>query len=104
MYAIIESGNKQYKVEKGSLIDVELLGVEKDTALNLERILLVADGDNIAVGKPFVKGAEVKATVVDLIKDKKVISFKYKSKSNFHKTIGHRQNYTTLKIEDISLK
>ena len=104
MYAIIESGNKQYKVEKGDLIDVELTGSDKGSAVSIDRVLLVADGDKVSVGTPFVKGAVVKAKVEDLIRDKKVISFKYKSKSNYHKTIGHRQNYTTLKIEDISIK
>lgn len=104
MYAIIESGNKQYKVKKGSVIDVELLPVQKDENLSLDKILLISDGEQIAIGTPYVKGASVNASVEGNVKDKKVISFKYKSKSNYHKTIGHRQQYTRLKIDNISLK
>lgn len=105
MFAIIESGNKQYKIEKDSIIDVELLHAEKDQIINFDRVLLVSDSDrdNIVVGTPYLKTALVQGRVIDELKDKKVVSFKYKSKSNYHKTIGHRQKYTRLKIEEISL-
>ena len=104
MYAIIESGNKQYKVEKGSVIDVELLGAEKNGIIKIDNILLVADGDEVKIGAPYVKGAAVSAVVVeDEIKDDKVVSFKYKNKTNYHRTIGHRQKYTRLKVESISI-
>ncbi len=104
MYAIIESGNKQYKVEKGSVIDVELLDVEKNGSIKIDNILLVADGDEVKIGDPYVKGAKIVAVVVeDEIKDDKVVSFKYKNKTNYHRTIGHRQKYTRLKVESISI-
>lgn len=102
MYAIVESGNKQYKVEKGTVIDVELLEAVKDNDIILDRILLVSDGDNIVVGTPYIKGAALNGTVVDEIKDKKVTSFKYKNKTGYHRTIGHRQRYTRVKVNSIN--
>jgi len=103
MYAIIESGNKQYKVEKGSIIDVELLGTKNKEAVNFEHILLVAKDDDIKIGAPYVKGAKVQGTVIDeLMKDDKVTAFKYKNKTGYHRTKGHRQKYTRVQIEKIS--
>lgn len=103
MYAIIESGNKQYKVVSGSEIDVECLDLKKDGKVKLDRVLLVSGDDTVKIGTPYVKGAVVQASVVDNIKDKKVTSFKYKNKTGYHRTIGHRQQYTRLKVENISL-
>ncbi|MFA5104177.1 MAG: 50S ribosomal protein L21 [Candidatus Margulisiibacteriota bacterium] len=104
-YAIIESGNKQYKIEKGSVIDVELLGVEKDAKVNLDRVLLVADEGKVHIGTPYLKDAKVNCSVIDgEIKDVKVVIFKYKSKSNYHKKTGHRQRYSRLLVEDIAVK
>ena len=104
MYAIIESGNKQYKVEKGSIIDVELLDVEKDGIIKIENILFIADGTEIKIGTPYIKGAAVSAKVVEEeFKDVKVVSFKYKNKTNYHRKIGHRQKYTRLQIDNISI-
>ncbi len=103
MYAVIESGSKQYRVTAGQEIDVELLEVKVDSTLKLDKVLLVSDGTTIEVGTPFVKGATVSAKVVGNVKDAKVTTFKYKNKVNYHRTVGHRQNYTRLKIEKISL-
>lgn len=103
MYAIVESGNKQYKIEQGDVIDVELLHQAKDNIINLDKILLLADGENISIGTPYINDSIIKARVLDEIKDTKVISFKYKNKTGYHKTKGHRQKYTRLKIEEISL-
>ena len=83
-------------------IDVELLGVEKDAKVKIENVLLISKDDEVTVGTPYVKGASVDCEVVDNIKDKKVISFKYKNKVNYHKTIGHRQKYTRLKVANIN--
>ncbi|MCX5749837.1 MAG: 50S ribosomal protein L21 [Candidatus Saganbacteria bacterium] len=102
MYAIIESGNKQYKVGPGSVIDVELLALKKDETVAFDKVLLVSDDDAIKIGTPYVKGATVESKVLDEIKDKKVVSFKYKNKINYHRTIGHRQKYTRLQVEKIS--
>lgn len=103
MYAIVESGNKQYKIRQGDIIDVELLHVDKDNIINLERVLLLADEENVVIGTPFLNNSTVKARVLDEVKDDKVISFKYKNKTGYHKTKGHRQKYTRIKIEEITL-
>lgn len=103
MYAIVESGNKQYKIRQGDIIDVELLHKDKDNIINLERVLLLADEENVVIGTPFLNNSTVKARVLDEVKDDKVISFKYKNKTGYHKTKGHRQKYTRIKIEEISL-
>ena len=104
MYAIIESGNKQYKVKKNDLIDIELCGAAPDGELKLDRVLLFSDGSKVEIGTPYIKGAHVTAKVIGDFKDKKVTTFKYKNKINYHRTIGHRQNYTRLEIKDIHVK
>lgn len=104
-YAIIESGNKQYKVEKGSVIDVELLEAGKDAKISMDRVLLVADDGKVHIGTPYLKNAKVNCSVIENErKDVKVVIFKYKSKSNYHKKTGHRQKYSRLLVEDISVK
>jgi len=102
-YAIVECGNKQYKIKKGSVIDVELLDKNKNDLLEINTILLASDGKDVKIGTPYVKSALIKCRVLDNIKDKKVVVFKYKSKSNYHKKTGHRQKYTRLVVEDIAL-
>ncbi len=105
MYAIIESGNKQYKVEKGSEIDVELLSGKKEgDSVSFEKVLLLSDKGSVEVGTPYISGSKVDAKVVSIVKDKKVTTFKFKRKVNYHRTIGHRQNYTRVKIESLGGK
>ncbi len=99
MYAVIETGGKQQKVVTGDILDVELLENEKSVTFN--NVLLIADGENVTVGAPYVKGAKVSAKVIGNVKDDKVTTFKYKNKINYHRTIGHRQNYTRVQIEEI---
>ena len=101
MYAIIESGGKQYKVSQGDIIDVELL--EAKQHVTLEKVLLIADNGNLQLGTPYVKGAKVGAKVIGNGKDKKVTTFKFKNKINYHRTKGHRQPYTRLEIEKIEV-
>jgi large subunit ribosomal protein L21 len=102
MFAIIETGGKQYKVEKGSEIDVELLSGKKEgDAVSFDKVLLLSKKSDIEVGTPYIKDAAVEGKVMSLFKDKKVVSFKFKRKTNYHRTIGHRQNYTRVKIESI---
>ncbi|RME44864.1 MAG: 50S ribosomal protein L21 [Chloroflexi bacterium] len=101
MYAIIETGGKQYKVREGDTVDVELLGVEAGETIELDRVLMVAGGDQATVGKPTVEGALVRATVVDEVKGEKVVVFKYKPKNRYRRKTGHRQKYTRLQIEEI---
>jgi len=100
MYAIIETGSKQYKVEKGSVIEVELLDA-KDS-ITFDQILFFADGEKVEVGAPYVKGAKVAAKVLGTGKDDKVTTFKYKNKTNYHRTKGHRQPFTQLEITEIT--
>ncbi|MGI6727745.1 MAG: 50S ribosomal protein L21 [Anaerovoracaceae bacterium] len=102
MYAIIETGGKQYRVQEGDLISVEKLNVEAGKKVDFDKILFVSDGNTIAIGDPYVKGAKVGATVVESGKGKKVIIFKYRAKKDFRKKQGHRQPYTTLKIDSIT--
>ena len=101
MYAIIETGGKQYKVAEGDIITVEKLGVEADSKFTFDKVLAVADGDNYKFGND-VSSASVEATVIGDGKAKKVIVYKYKPKKGFHKKNGHRQPFTQVKIEKIN--
>ena len=102
MFAIIETGGKQYKVAEGDEIRVELLDVEPDSTLTIDKVLAVFDGENLTAGQPYVSGAAVKCQVLEHGKGKKVMVFHYKPKKNIRKKNGHRQPYTKLKIESIS--
>ncbi len=101
MYAVIETGGKQYRVEVGTELEVELLDVEAGQSITLERVLLVADGAEAAVGTPVVADASVEAEVVGRDRGDKVIAFKYQPKARRRVKKGHRQNYTVLRIADI---
>ena len=102
MYAIIETGNKQYKVSEGDVITVEKLGLEEGAEYTFDSVLAVGEGEKINFGSPLVSGASVKASVIGEGKAKKVIVYKYKPKKGFHKKNGHRQPVTKLKIEKIN--
>ena len=105
MYAIIRTGAKQYRVQPGDVLEVELLDGEKGKEIALEDVLLVADGDNIQVGKPTVKGARVTAEVVEPDKKgKKVIAFKFRRREGYHRKRGIRAHHTVLKIKEIVAK
>ena len=101
MYAIIATGGKQYKVAEGDIIKVEKLGVEAGATVTFDQVLVVNNGE-VKVGEPTVAGASVTATVVEEGKNKKVIVYRYKRKSGYHKKNGHRQQYTAVKIEKIN--
>ena len=101
MYAVIETGGKQYRVEKGDTLDIELIGEKKDKKVELNNVLLLSKQGKVEIGKPYVKGAKVHAKIVDNIKDDKVICFKYMSKKNYRRTKGHRQRYSRIHIEKI---
>lgn len=101
MYAVIETGGKQYKVQEGRTLAIERLPVDPGTALTLDRVLLVGDEATRTVGTPVVKGAKVTATVLGHSKAKKVLVFKYKSKVHYRRKKGHRQLYTTIRIDKI---
>ena len=101
IYAIIETGGKQYKVTPGQTIDVERLDVDEGSTVELDRVLFIADGDKVTVGTPTIDGAKVIATSQGDGKGKKVIVFKYKPKVRYRKKTGHRQLYTRLAIDKI---
>ncbi len=101
MYAVVETGGKQYRVTVGQTIEVEKLPFAVGERVELDKVLLVADGDEVKVGQPTVKGAKVLATVVEHGKGKKIIVFKYKPKERYRRKKGHRQAYTRLRIEEI---
>lgn len=103
-YAILESGGKQYKAVEGAMIDVDLLDVEVGQSVKLQDVLLVVEDEKVHVGTPSVKGASVSTSVVDHIKGPKVITFKYSPKKRIRVKTGHRQQYTRLKIESISVE
>ena len=102
MYAVIETGGKQYRVEVGTELEVELLDVEPGKTITLERVLLVGDGTDSSIGRPLVAGAEVSAEVVRQSRGEKLISFKYRPKARSRVKKGHRQELTVLRINDIT--
>lgn len=102
MYAVIETGGKQYRVELGNEIEVERLDVEAGKTIQLERVLLVADGGDTTIGRPLVEGALVSADVLRQDRGEKLIVFKYKPKARRRVKKGHRQELTVLRIADIA--
>src|SRR5207344_1691266 len=102
MYAVIETGGKQYRVEVGTELQVELLDVEPGKTITIDRVLLVADGDESTIGRPLVAEAVVSAEVVDQTRGPKLISFKYRPKARSRVKKGHRQNLAVLRIADIT--
>jgi large subunit ribosomal protein L21 len=103
MYAVIETGGKQYRVEVGTELEVELLDVEPGQAITLDRVLLVADGDESSIGRPLVADAAVSAEVLRQTRGEKLISFKYRPKARSRVKKGHRQELTVLRITDVRL-
>ncbi len=103
MYAIIKTGGKQYKVSEGDLVRVEKLAYEVGETVDFDQVLLVSNDGELKVGSPLVEGAKVSATVEDQNKDKKVVVYKFKPKKQYRKKHGHRQPYTLVKINSISL-
>jgi len=101
IYAVIETGGKQYRVSPGQVINVDRIDVNPGDTVELDKVLLVADNENVAVGTPTVEGAKVMATSQGDGKAKKIIVFKYKPKVRYRKKTGHRQLYTRLAIDKI---
>ena len=102
MYAIVETGGKQYKVSAGQVVDVELLPQQAGEQVELTKVMMVVDGENVTVGTPTVKDAAVVATVTDQIKGEKVRTFKHTGK-RYSRRLGHRQRYTRLRVDEIVL-
>ena len=97
MYAVIVSGGKQYRVTKGDVIYVEKLDQEPESTVSFDVLMLGAD-DNVQVGNPTVAGAKVEGKILGEVKGEKIIIYKYKSKKNYHRKAGHRQQYTKVEI------
>ena len=102
MYAVIETGGKQFKVEEGDVIDVELLKTE-GSAVKFEKVLLLNDGKKCKVGAPHVEKCVVEGQPLDEVKGPKVVAFKYKRRKSYKKKIGHRQKYSQIKITKIEI-
>ena len=101
MYAVIKSGGKQYQVSEGQVIKLEKINTEPGKKVEFDEVLLIANGDKITVGQPFVKGGKVKASVVEHGRLDKIHILKFKRRKHHMKQMGHRQYYTAVKIEKI---
>ncbi len=101
MFAIIQTGGKQYRVSPGDILRIERLPGERGDEVSLKQVLLVADEENIQVGRPWLEGAEVKAEILRQGKAKKIIVFKKKRRKNYRRKKGHRQLYTALQVKEI---
>ncbi len=101
MYAIIEAGGKQYKVEKDKIIDIDKIRKEKGKEIELGKVLMIKNNNKISMGNPYIKEAKVIAEVIGHIKGDKIIVFKKKRRKRYKKTIGHRKNYTRVRIKNI---
>lgn len=102
MYAIIETGGKQYRISEGETIAVEKLEAQKGESVTFDRVLLVADGEKVSVGRPFVEGAKAVGKVLAQDKARKILVFRYKAKKNVRKRFGHRQPFTRVLVEKIA--
>jgi len=102
MYAVIRTGGKQYKVAAGGKLKVESLPAEVGSEIEINDVLMVADGDDIKVGTPVLNGASVKATILAHGRGEKVMIFKMRRRKHYRKTQGHRQNFTEIRIDGIS--
>lgn len=103
MLAIVETGGKQYQVTEGRYVDVELLSNNANDKVVFDKVVMIVDGDNSKVGQPYVAGATVQATVLDHGKAKKIIVYKMRRKKGYRKKQGHRQNFTRVMIDSISI-
>ena len=104
MFAILETGGKQYKVQEGDVIYVEKLNVEEKETVTIETVIAIGDGKKMTMGKPYVKGATIDASVIKNGKADKIIVYKMKPKKNYRKKQGHRQPYTKVQINSIKIE
>jgi large subunit ribosomal protein L21 len=103
-YAIIQTGGRQFRVQPGDVIDVELLGVETGQKTSFDEVLLAADDSGVKIGNPLLAGATVSAEILeDVRKAPKVVSYKFKRRKGYHRTVGHRQKLTRVKVGEIKL-
>ncbi len=103
MFAVIQVGAKQFKVAQGDVITADRMDLDKGQKVTFDKVLLVSDGKTVKVGQPIVKGAEVNAEVVDHSRGDKVIAYQYRKRKDSARTVGHRQDLTSVKITKISV-
>ena len=103
MYAIVETGGKQFRVSEGDVIRTDLIETEVGSSVTFDRVVLAANGDDVTIGTPVVSGASVTGTVLRQAKDKKILVFKYKPKKRVRKLNGHRQRFAEIRIDKIVL-
>ncbi len=102
MLAVIRTGSKQYKVQEGDVLEVELLPIkEGEKSFTISDVLLIADGAKVKVGKPLVTGAQVVLEIEEEVKGDKVIAYKFRRREGYHRTVGHRQKYNRVKVTKI---
>jgi|SRR5208283_862751 len=101
MYAVINSGGKQYKVSPGDVVRVERLEAKKGDTVEIKDVYMIADGDKVSVGKPLLTSAKVTAEVVEEGRGVKLLIFKHRRRKGYRRTTGHRQNYTAIKVKEI---
>lgn len=101
MYAVVNTGGKQYKVQKGETLRIEKIPGEVGSQVTFDKVLMVADGENVRVGQPLLEKAAVMASIVEQDKAKKIIVFKYKRRKRYRRKQGHRQPYTAIRIDGI---
>lgn len=103
MIAIVETGGKQYKLEEGKYVDMELLGANEGDSVSLDKIVMIVDGENSKIGQPYIEGAVIKGKILKNDRDKKVLVYKMHRKKGYRKKNGHRQGFTRFMVESISL-
>ncbi|MBN1550910.1 50S ribosomal protein L21 [bacterium] len=103
MFAVIKSGGKQYRVAKDSVVKLEKLDGEIGNQIEIDKVLLVNNQGQVTVGTPFVEGSKIKATIIDQDKARKIRVFKMKRRKRYRRTLGHRQHFTKVRIDDIVL-
>ena len=102
MYAVINTGGKQYKVAPGDIVRVESLEGQKGDLVEIKDVFMIVDGDNISVGKPTLASAKITAEVVEQGRGEKLLIFKHRRRKGYRRTNGHRQNYTAIKVKEIT--
>ncbi len=103
MYAIVDSGGKQYKVKEGEVLRVEKLAGKVGDSVSFDRILMVSEGDNVNIGTPLLEDVAVSGHIVEQGKAKKIIVFKYKRRKRYRRKRGHRQQFTAVKVDSIKI-
>ena len=102
MYAVIQTGGKQYRVTPGELVKVEKLPGNKGDQVTFEKVLLTSDGETVNIGNPFLQDIKVQGRIARQGRDRKILVFKYKRRKDYRKKIGHRQSFTLVKVDDIA--